>query len=75
MRKLIAMLLIVVMVCCMFSATVLARDPVISPEQGNTDVDPVPSTPQTGGLPVGIFVAAAALLCVVAVVSTKKVLA
>lgn len=75
MKKLIAMLLIVVMVCSLFTMTAFARDPVVSPEQGNTDVETQPSSPQTGGLPVGVFVAAAALLCVIAVVSIKKVIA
>ena len=75
MKKLIAVLLIVILVCSMFSMTALARDPVISPEQGNTEVDPTPSSPQTGGLPLIVYVAAAMLLCVVAVVSIKKAVA
>lgn len=75
MKKIISMLLIVALICCMFSMTALARDPVISPEKGNTTVDPNPDSPQTGGLPVGIFVAAAGLLFAVAVVSIKKAVA
>lgn len=75
MKKIVAMLLIVTLICCMFSMTALATDPVISPEKNNTTVDPQPDSPQTGGMPVGIFVAAAGLLFAVAVVSVKKALA
>lgn len=75
MKKLIAMLLIVVMICCMFSVTALAADGVVSPEKDNTTVETQPSSPQTGGLPVSMFIAAAALLCVVAVVTVKKAVA
>ena len=75
MKKLIAMLLIVVMICCMFSITALAAEGVVSPEKNNTTVDTLPSSPQTGGLPVSVFIAAAALLGVVAVVMVKKAIA
>jgi hypothetical protein len=75
MKRILAILLIVTMIGCMFSMTALARDPIISPEKDNTTVDPNPDSPQTGGLPVGIFVAAAGLLFAVAVVSVKKAIA
>jgi len=75
MKKIVAMLLIAALICCMFSMTALARDPVISPEKDNTTVDPQPDSPQTGGLPIFFYVAAAGLLFAVAVVSVRKAIA
>ena len=75
MKKLIAMLLIVALVCCMFTMTALARDPIISPEQGNTDIDTVPQSPQTGGLNIAVYIAAAIVLCGIAVISIRKIAA
>lgn len=87
MKKLIAVLLIVAMVCCMFTVTALARNPIISPEQPNIEepeiptnptepvepTEPVgPTSPQTGGVNVSVFVVAAVLLCGVSVVVLRK---
>jgi len=76
MKRMMSMLLILVLILGMFSLTVFAKDPIISPEQGNVDVEPSqPSSPQTGGLPAVVYVAAAVLLCGVAVICIRKAVA
>ena len=80
MKKLISVLLIVSLVCCMFCIPALARDPIVSPEHDNV-VPPEPSepegpvtpvSPQTGGLNIVVYMVLAVLLCGTAVVTWRK---
>lgn len=68
MKRWIAFLLVAVLVCSMLSVAVFAS----SPEQGNTDVEVPPSSPQTGGLNIGWIIALAVVLCAVAAAAIMK---
>lgn len=75
MKKLFSVLLIVVMMCSMLSVTAFADAgaEVVSPEHGNTEVEPDPVSPQTGYASSIAGVAVVALACgAVAVISARK---
>lgn len=74
MKRLIAMLLIVAVFCCMFMTAAFATG-VTSPEQGNTDVDTQPSSPQTGGLPLWVYIIAAVVLLGAVLLIIRKAMA
>lgn len=74
MKRLLAILLLAVMVCCLLSAAVFADGAVTSPEHGNTDEDVQPTSPQTGyAFGISFIIVAAVLFAGIAFVSIKKV--
>ena len=76
MKKFLSVFLIAMMLITMLSVTALATagNAVISPEKGNTEVEVQPSSPQTGGPNIVLFIAAAVVLLLVAVFAVKKLL-
>lgn len=75
MKKLLSLMVVLALTVCMMPAPTMAfaKDPVVSPEKENTEVeDPDPTSPQTGGLSVGVFAVGAALSGGVAVTAIKK---
>lgn len=76
MKKLFGILLAIVMMCSVLTATAFADGydgTVVSPEKNNTEVDPSPVSPQTGYSVGAAGVAVIALACgAVAIVSVKK---
>ena len=75
MKQVLSILMIVMVLISMLSMTALATEAVVSPEKGNTEVEVLPSSPQTGGPHIAVFAVAALVLLLVAVVVTKKLLA
>lgn len=74
MKRLIAILLLAVMVCCLLSVAAFADGGVTSPEHDNSDDAVQPSSPQTGyAFGVSFIIVAAVLFAGVAFVSIKKV--
>lgn len=73
MKKLLAIMTAVIVLCSVLTGTAFAATTVISPEKSNLEPDPQPTAPQTGyenGI-AGVAVIALAS-GVVAVVSVKK---
>ena len=73
MKRFTALLLICAMVLCLLSVSVLAKDPVISPEPSPTPSEPEKTSPQTGmdgSLMVVGFVLLASM-CTAAIVVKK----
>ena len=74
MKKMIAILLIAVMVCCLLSVMAFADGDVLSPEYDNSNVTPTdPTSPQTGyGFGITAVIVAALVFGSCACLSIKK---
>lgn len=73
MKKLLAIMTAVIVMCSVLVGTAFAATTVKSPEKENTEVDTQPTAPQTGYESGIAGVAVIALACgVIAIVSVKK---